>query len=78
MYDIPCQELSAVFLTVDQKIADVKIGFTDAIIANELPGVLNWILEGLDRLLQKGRLDPPACCVAEMNRLRVEVDHIPH
>jgi len=62
----------------DQQIetADVQIGFTDAIIANELPGVLNWILEGLDRLLQKGRLDPPACCVAEMELMKVEVDQV--
>ena len=62
----------------DQQIetADVKIGFTDEIIANELPGVLNWILEGLDRLLQKGRLDPPACCIAEMERMKVEVDQV--
>jgi putative DNA primase/helicase len=58
------------------KEADIKTGFAEQIIATELPGVLNWILAGLDRLRNKGRLDPPAGYVAEMDRLRVEVDSL--
>jgi len=33
--------------------------FAAKIVANELPGVLNWIIAGLDRLLLIGRLNPP-------------------
>ena len=42
----------------------------DHIITNELSGVLNWSLEGLQRLLARGRFDaapPPAMIVAAQN-----------
>jgi putative DNA primase/helicase len=58
------------------KEADIQHGFAEQIIATELPGVLNWILDGLDRLRNKGRLDPPTGYLAEMDRLRVEVDSL--
>jgi len=61
----------------DQQIRpeDIDTNFIANIIAHELPGVLNWIIQyGLDPLLETGRLDPPPCCVAEMERIRQEVD----
>jgi putative DNA primase/helicase len=58
------------------KESDIKTGFAEQIMANELPGVLNWILGGLNHLLKTGRLDPPAGYLAEMDRLRVEVDSL--
>ena len=83
MNNLPVQFFSDPALTrrvaiiaFDQKLGDtdIKTGFTEEIIVNELPGVLNWILDGLDRLRNKGRLDPPACCIAEMERMRADVD----
>jgi len=85
MNNLPVQFFSDPALTrrvaiiaFDQKLGDtdIKTGFTEEIIMNELPGVLNWILDGLDRLRNKGRLDPPACCIAEMERMKVEVDQV--
>jgi len=35
---------------------------------NELPGVLNRAIEGLQRLLQRGRFDQPADCIAAQDR----------
>jgi putative DNA primase/helicase len=60
----------------EQRIAAEKIetGFAEQIIANELPGVLNWLLSGLNQLRETGRLDPPSYCVALMEHLRIEVD----
>lgn len=47
-----------VTITKEQKDADLA----DKIIADELPGVFNWILEGLDRLLKQRKFTdcPPA------------------
>jgi putative DNA primase/helicase len=58
------------------KESDIQTGFAEQIIANELPGVLNWVLGGLDHLLKTRRLDPPAGYLVEMDRLRVEVDSL--
>lgn len=47
-------------------------GLTDRIVADELPGILNWALAGLDRLRQRGRLVQPAsgrAAVEELERL---------
>lgn len=38
--------------------ADCVVG--DALIGREGSGILNWALDGLDRLLARGRFDPPA------------------
>jgi putative DNA primase/helicase len=61
----------AALVVFDQTILpqDVDTGFAENIIANELPGILNWIIAGLDRLLKKGRLDLPQCCIKDMERL---------
>jgi phage/plasmid-associated DNA primase len=58
------------------KTEDINIdtGFAEKIIATELPGVLNWIIGGLDLLLVTNHLNPPPCCVAEVERIRIEVD----
>ncbi len=40
------------------------------IIRDELPGVLNWALEGLDRLLKRGRFAPPACMLEETRQFQ--------
>ena len=57
------------------KTEDIETGFAEQIIANELPGVLNWVLAaGLNQLRNTGRLDSPPSCVALMGRLRIEVD----
>jgi putative DNA primase/helicase len=53
---------------------DKDTNFAEKIIASELPGVLNWIIGGLDELLKIGRLDPPPCCVEEMALLQTELD----
>ena len=83
MNDLPPQFLTdtalakrAAVVEFDQQIAsqDIKGGFVENIIENELPGVLNWIINGLDRLLKKGRLDAPQCCVEAMDRIRTELD----
>jgi len=60
----------------EQRIAaeDIETGFAEQIISTELPGVLNWVLAGLNQLRNTGRLDPPSSCVALMGRLRIEVD----
>ena len=67
----------AAIIVFDQQIKpeDIDTCFVEKIVANELPGVLNWILTvGLERLLETNRLDPPQCCEEEMERLRKEVD----
>lgn len=83
MNNLPPQFFSDTALTkraaivhFDQQISseDIDTGFIDNIIANELPGVLNWVIDGLDQLLMTGRLDAPACCVAEVEQLRTELD----
>jgi putative DNA primase/helicase len=58
------------------KESDIKTGFAEQIIETELPGVLNWVLGGLDHLLKTGRLDAPASYLVEMDRLRVEIDSL--
>jgi putative DNA primase/helicase len=58
------------------KKEDKDTGFAEKIIADELPGVLNWIIAGLDLLLQTGSLDPPPCCVEETEQIKREVDPV--
>ena len=60
----------------DQQIRpeDIDTNFTENIIEDELPGVLNWVIGGLDELLRTGRLDPPPCCIEAMENLRTELD----
>ena len=83
MNNIPYQFFSdaalakrAAIIHFDQQIIPDKMdtGFAEKLIAEELPGVLNWIIAGLDRLLLTGRLAPPPCCVAEMEQIQKQVD----
>jgi putative DNA primase/helicase len=62
----------------DQKIAanEIDTNFVVNMIATERPGILNWIIAGLDQLLKTGRLDPPQCCVERMEQMREEHDPI--
>ena len=66
----------AAIIKFDKQISarDNDTDFADKVIMNELPGVLNWIIAGLKRLLKTRRLDTPPCCVAEMEWIRTEVD----
>ena len=57
---------------VSQKETDT--GYAQRIIAGELSGVLNWIIAGLGRLLDKGKLEPPTSVAAVMERVRIEND----
>ena len=63
-------------IAFDQQIAaeDKDTNFAAKVTATELPGVLNWIIAGLDRLLSTGRLDPPTCILGEMEQIQKEVD----
>ena len=77
LFTDPALTKRAAIIEFDQQIRteDVVTGFAESIIENELPGVLNWIIEnGLDQLLKTGRLDTPQCCVEAMERLRIEID----
>jgi putative DNA primase/helicase len=60
----------------DQQIRpeDIDTNFTENIMANELPGVLNWVIAGLDQLLLTHRLDQPPCCKEAMEKIRNEND----
>jgi putative DNA primase/helicase len=68
----------AAIVEFDKQISpeEKDTGFVERIIADELPGVLNWVITGLDRLLQTGRLDAPACCLKEMEQIQKEVDPV--
>ena len=46
------------------------------IIANELPGVFNWVLAGLDRLLQQGKFTECAAAEQEIELYRVESNSV--
>jgi putative DNA primase/helicase len=83
MNELPSQFFSDAALTkrvaivpFDQQIRpeDIDTNFTENIIANELPGVLNWVITGLDQLLLTCRLDQPPCCKEVMERIRNEND----
>jgi len=66
----------AAIIEFDQQVTPQKkdTDFAEKIIANELPGVLNWIIDGLTRLNAAGRLDAPPCCVEAMDKIRKEND----
>ena len=66
----------AAIIEFDQQVAahSKDTDFAEKMIANELPGVLNWIIDGLRLLIAAGRLDPPKCCVEAMERIRKEND----
>jgi len=66
----------AAIIEFDQQVAPQAkdTDFAEKIIANELPGVLNWIIDGLTQLNAAGRLDAPACCVEAMDKIREEND----
>jgi putative DNA primase/helicase len=69
----------AAIILFDQQIKaeDIDTGFTEKIIADELPGVLNWIITvGLDPLLEIARFNTPQCCIEEMEKIRREVDPV--
>jgi putative DNA primase/helicase len=74
--EAPLTKRAAIILFDQQiKAEDKDTDFVEKIIANELPGVMNWIITvGLDSLLETRHLDPPPCCIAEMEQIRREVD----
>ena len=83
MNDLPPQFFTDAALTkrvaiieFDQQIAPDKkdTDFAEKLIADERPGILNWIIGGLTQLIAVGRLDPPPCCVEAMDRIRKESD----
>lgn len=53
----------------DKKLAD-------KIISRELPGVLNWILEGLQRLIKQGNFSPCLAADAAADQYRAESDTV--
>lgn len=46
------------------------------IIANELPGVFNWVLDGLNRLLKQGKFSHCQASVDTLNEFRKESDSV--
>jgi putative DNA primase/helicase len=83
MNELPSQLFTDAALTkrvaiieFDRQVASQAkdINFAEKIIATELPGVLNWIIDGLQRLHSTGRLDPPQCCIASMDQIRKDND----
>ena len=44
-----------------------KQGLADRIIEQELPGVMQWALEGLERLRKRGKFDKPEKCIRATN-----------
>jgi putative DNA primase/helicase len=72
----PALTKRAAIIKFDRVVAarDKDTDFAEKIIAHELPGVLNWLIAGLKRLLKTRRLDTPPCCVAEMEQIRSDVD----
>jgi putative DNA primase/helicase len=49
-------------------------GLAQRIVANELPGVLNLLLEGLARLRQRGDFAPPPECIEARDALLAEAN----
>ena len=50
----------------------IEIDFVDEIIKNEMPGVFNWVLEGLKRLIDNKKLTYSPKCDELKNKLRQE------
>lgn len=63
-------------VTIAEKDRDPNLA--KKIIASELPGVLAWLLAGLERLLKRGRFDPvkPAAIAALDNYSRTHTDSV--
>lgn len=75
----PALKKRAAIIVFDQQIApqDKDTDFAEKIIADELPGILNWMIAGLNRLLETGRLDPPQCCIDAVDKIGKELDPLP-
>ena len=43
---------------------DEAVPIARLVVASELSGVLNWALQGWERLQARGRFDPPPCMIA--------------
>jgi len=85
MNDLPPQFFSdaalakrVAIIEFDQQITpqEKDTDFAEKIMADERPGILNWIIAGLDQLLKTRRLDPPPCCIEAIERIRKENDSI--
>jgi putative DNA primase/helicase len=55
---------------VEIKKEEVDITLVQKITDEELPGILNWMLEGLDRLLKNKKFTEPAYCTDYLEKLR--------
>jgi putative DNA primase/helicase len=62
----------------DQTISDQEKNpmLANEIIKDELPGVFNWILEGLNRLLQQGDFTRCAAAIQAVDRYRKDSDSV--
>ena len=57
----------------NRKITNPDTGLVGKLQA-ELPGILNWSLQGLKRLLHRGKFDPPELVVSALEAWRYEND----
>lgn len=48
----------------------------DRIIANELSGVLNWIIQGLERLLKQGQLTKSELVEKALSEYKIDIDSV--
>lgn len=58
------------------KDSEINPDFASEIIANELPGVFNWLLDGLRRLMMNRKLTYSKLCADAKDRLRKENDSV--
>lgn len=60
--------------TIPEEKQDRTLG--DRIIANELSGVLNWIIQGLERLLKQGQLTKSEFVEKALNEYKIDIDSV--
>jgi putative DNA primase/helicase len=67
-----------IIIEFDQTISDEEKNpmLANEIIQNELPGVFNWILEGLKRLLQQGDFSKCTAALQAVDRYRKDSDSV--
>ncbi|MGH9876141.1 MAG: phage/plasmid primase, P4 family, partial [Nitrososphaerales archaeon] len=65
-----------IIIPFNVKIPDAKAdsNLANKIIKNELPGIMNWVLQGLDRLLSQGKLTESSLVKNEVKKFMSEGD----